>query len=61
MIVDRAAMRSLLVAVALAGANGAAADEAAAVKLMGDHKCYVCHADREALAGPAFTEAIPRP
>ena len=38
------------------GAAVAHATDPAAVKLMRDHRCYVCHADDETLAGPAFAD-----
>jgi sulfite dehydrogenase len=45
-------------AAALAASCALAADavEPRAVSLMRDAKCYICHADDEALAGPSFAD-----
>lgn len=43
--------------VALLGAGGAGVALAAeAPPSMTHHRCYVCHSDRQALAGPAFAD-----
>lgn len=42
----------VLMAAALLAANVAVAGEAPAS--MTHHRCYICHSDRQALAGPAF-------
>ncbi len=41
---------------AVANTGAAQAPEPAAATLMREHKCYVCHADNDALAGPAFAD-----
>jgi cytochrome c len=55
---NRTASQSLLLALALAFATAdvALAAEPRAVTMMREHKCYTCHADDEALAGPAFAD-----
>jgi len=52
---DRMKRASIVVAlVAFAGAGVALAAEAP--PSMTHHRCYVCHSDRQALAGPAFAD-----
>lgn len=55
-MIDRTAVRLLaLIGVALA-VGGAQANDLPAQALMQERKCYVCHADNDALAGPAFVD-----
>ena len=51
----RAALAAVTAAfcVAAAAADGGAADAQA---LLTQYKCYICHADREAKAGPAYVD-----
>ena len=46
----------LMLTLALLSATGVRAADSQAVTLMGEHKCYVCHADDEKLVGPAFVD-----
>jgi cytochrome c len=57
-MIERTAMPSLLLVLALAAASAGIvhAADTRAFTLMRDHKCYVCHGDDDALAGPAFRD-----
>jgi cytochrome c len=43
-------------AASLLGTGAASAQEAKAVPLLQDHKCYICHSNDEAKAGPAYID-----
>ena len=55
---DRCTIRVLVMAGALAafGTSAAPPSQTAAVMLMHEHKCYVCHSNDEEVVGPAFVD-----
>ena len=59
---NRSAIQSAVLALAFAvsGPNVAQVAEPNAVTLMQEHKCYMCHANDEELAGPAFADVAMR-
>jgi len=59
-MIDRTAARLLALTGLLSGAGFSQADGVPAQTLMHEHKCYVCHADNDALAGPAFVDVAAR-
>ena len=57
-MIDRHARPCIVVMLTLAvlGATGAQAADPQAATLMGEHKCYVCHADNDKVVGPPFVD-----
>ena len=45
---------------AMADTSADAVDTAAVTRLLTEHKCYICHADHEAKAGPAYADVAAR-